>query len=110
MPTCCTAYTLSEENWRHSILHCAGVSRTASAGRSGHSEAATISKPEAELAAVSAVAMLSWLLLDALPEACPITAVSTTDTPLSCTSKIVEQRSLHFDSQDGPAFQDTAHD
>ena len=76
---------LSEENWRHSILHCAGVSSTTSAGRSGHSEAATMSKAEVELAAVSAIAMLSWLLLVAFSEACSITAVSTTDVPLSCS-------------------------
>ena len=73
-----TAYMLSEENCRHSVLHCAGDSSTTSAGRSGHSDAATRSKPALQLAEVS------WLLLDALSEACSITAVSTTEDPSSC--------------------------
>ena len=43
-----------------------------------------MSKAEVELAAESAVAMLSWLLLVALSDACSIIAVFTTDMPLSC--------------------------
>ena len=83
--TCRTAYMLSEENWRHSVLHCTGDRSTTSAGSSGHSAAATMSNPAPEVVAVSAAAMLSWVLLDVLSEACSRTALSTTDATLSCT-------------------------
>lgn len=94
MRTWRTAYMLSEENWRHSVLHCDGDSSTASSGSSGHSEAATRSNPEPELVAVSWAALLSWALPDALSEACSITAVSTTDAPFSCKLEALSKRSL----------------